>query len=275
MAISRRTGRSRFTLLLLVLTSITVLTLDFRGDGMSSVRDLAGAIFSPVRSAADGVFDPVGEAWNGVFDYSDLEAENDRLREELAEVEGDVVREEAYAEQVRDLLNAADIDFAGDTPTTTARVVGGSPSNFDETIEIDKGSADGVKVDMPVVTGAGLVGKVVQVTGGSSVVRLVSDPSFVIGVRFVQANDVAVANGTGAGRDLVVEGGIEPASRVREGASVVTSGLSTSLFPPDVPVGRVASVTELAAEGERQVTIDPLADLKGLNYVNVMRWEPR
>ncbi|CAN5687254.1 rod shape-determining protein MreC [soil metagenome] len=275
MAISRRTGRSRFTLLLLVLTSITVLTLDFRGDGMRAVRDAASTVFSPVRSVADGAFDPIGEAWNGVFDYRDLEAENERLRIELDEIRGDDVREENYAEQVEALLNTADIDFIGNTPQTIARVVGGSPSNFDETVELDKGSADGIKVDMPVVTGAGLVGKVVQVTGGSSVVRLVSDPSFVIGVRLVLANDVAVAHGSGAGRDLVVDGGIEPATRVREGASVVTSGLSTSLFPPDVPVGRVASVSEPVPGGDRQITIQPLADLEGLTYVNVMRWEPR
>ena len=85
MAVSRRSSRSRFTLLLLVLTSITVITLDFRGQGagvVESVRDVALDTFAPVQSVTDTVFSPVTNAWNGITNYDDLEAENARLQAE-------------------------------------------------------------------------------------------------------------------------------------------------------------------------------------------------
>ncbi len=275
MALSRRAGRSRFTLAILVLTSITVLTLDFRG-GMGGLRDVAATVFSPVRSAADAVFDPVGNAWDGVFGYGELEEENEALQARIDELEGDELREENYEERIEEiteLLAAADLDFVGDIPTVTARVVGSSPSNFDDTVQLDKGSADGIGLDMPVVTGAGLVGRVVQVSGGSSVVRLVTDPSSQIGVELVGVNDTAVARGTGDGEPLVVDGGIEAETDVSEGVGVVTSSLS-SVFPPDLNVGRVTGVDDTDTGDGQAIQIAPLAELDALSYVNVLDWEP-
>ena len=88
MALSRRTGRSRFTLLLLVLASITLLTLDFRDTGpVQGLREGAATVFDPVRDATDGVTDPFGNAWNGIVGYDELEDENEQLRRQLDEVE--------------------------------------------------------------------------------------------------------------------------------------------------------------------------------------------
>src|SRR3546814_13507955 len=70
-----------------------------------------------------------------------------------------------------------DIDWVGDVPTTAARVVAGAPSNFSHTVEIDKGTDDGVREGMPVITGAGLAGKVVQARGGRPTVQLITDPA--------------------------------------------------------------------------------------------------
>src|SRR4051812_8443097 len=104
MALSRRTSRSRFTLVLLVLTSITVLTLDFRGS--SVIRELRGAantVFSPFRSASDTVFGPVGDAWNGAFRYDDVSRENDRLRQELADAKAAAATGEQATKELDEL----------------------------------------------------------------------------------------------------------------------------------------------------------------------------
>ena len=85
---SRRTGRSRFTLLVLVLASITLLTLDFRDTGpVQGLRDGAAAVFDPVRDATDGITEPIGNAWDGIFGYDDLKDENERLRKRIDELE--------------------------------------------------------------------------------------------------------------------------------------------------------------------------------------------
>ena len=100
MALSRRTGRSRLTIALLVVTSITVLTLDFRDSAVvSGAQEVAATIFSPLRGVAETVTDPFANAWNGVTGYDDLEQENEELRAMIDEMRGERVRDEDAAEQ--------------------------------------------------------------------------------------------------------------------------------------------------------------------------------
>src|ERR1700716_490212 len=107
MALSSRGGRARFTPAPLILTSLTALTLDFRGSSaIQSVRSTASTVFSPVRDAADTVFSPVGNAWNGLFHYGDLKKENARLRQEIDQAQG-AAAQNADAKAAFDQLTAA------------------------------------------------------------------------------------------------------------------------------------------------------------------------
>jgi rod shape-determining protein MreC len=152
--------------------------------------------------------------------------------------------------------------------------VAGPPGNFEQTVEIDKGTEDGIKVGMPVVSAAGLVGKIVDVSDQRSIVGLISDPGFRVGVRLVDSQDVGVARGQGTGQPLIVDTGIDSKLDVKEGEVITTSGLERTLFPPDVPVGKVLSKQTSPGELEQDLFVQPLADLDGLSYVNVMLWEP-
>ena len=92
-----------------------------------------------------------------------LEEENERLAKELAEVRGEVLSEEADRELLERLLGEIDVPYA-DLETVVARILGTPPGNFgSHLVEIDKGSDDGLSEAMPVVTGAGLVGRLEQV----------------------------------------------------------------------------------------------------------------
>jgi rod shape-determining protein MreC len=273
-ALSRRPGRSRFTLLLLILTSVTALTLDFRGSGLiDGARSVALTVFGPVKSAASSAFTPVTNTWHGVADYSDVKHENDRLRRRIAELEGEAARKDDAAQQFKELLKERDIPYVGDLPRATARVVSGPASNFAYTLEIDKGTAKGVKKDMPVINGAGLVGRVVAVSAHRSTVQLISDPAFAFGVRLVDSQDVGIARGRGQGRPVVADG-IDPATQVKKGTVVTTSGLDRSLFPGSIPVGKVVSARPSSDDLQQEVTLRPLADLAQLSFVDVLLWEP-
>lgn len=278
MALSRRssrTGRSRFTLLLLVLTSITVLTLDFRGSGVvDDLRGGASTVFGPVRDAAGWVGAPVADAWNGVFDYGDLQSENEALRERVAELEGDRAQAEDALRQLDEIAALERISRWTDLPTVVARVVGGPLSNFEQSIELDKGSDDGLAEGMPVVTGAGLVGRLAQVTGSRSVVQLVSDPDFEFGVRLARSGQIGIVHGQGDEQPLVVDAGIPLAADVRERETVTTAGTERSIFPPDIPVGRVQRLDVAPDQLSQVLDIRPLADLDDLAYVRVVQWAP-
>lgn len=273
MALSRRGGRSRFTLVFLVLTSITVITLDFRGDGtgvIGSVRDGAADALSPVRSAAASVLAPVGDALAGITGYGELEDDNAALRARIAELEGTALRNEGAERELAEALALLELDFTGDLPRVDARVVSTPISNFEQTIELDQGSDDGIAVDMPVVNGAGLVGRVVQVSGERSVVRLITDPASAVGVRLSRSSSVAVAEGGGPGR-LLSLGFVDAAAEVTPLEMVVTSGLDNSVFPPGIPVGRVATVEASPGQFQQDVEVRPVADLAHLRLVSVIR----
>lgn len=278
MALSRRSGgRSRLTIALLVLTSLALLTLDFRDAAVvQSMRSTAGNVFSPLRGAAETVSEPFTTAWRGITDYGDVKAENDELRRLVEEAEGQAVIEEAAAPQLAELLEQQGLEWVGAIETTAARVLSGSPSNFSHTIDISKGRDDGIKVGMPVVNGAGLVGRVVLVTGGRSTVQLITDPDFAVGVKLVPSGVTGTARGRGRGEDLVVDTGLEPEGEdiPRPGTSLTTSGAELSLFPDTIPVGQVRSVNEAGGGLALDLLVRPMADTERLAFVTVLIWEP-
>jgi rod shape-determining protein MreC len=278
-ALSRRTGgRSRLTIALLVLTSIALLTLDFRdAEVVQSARRVAGTVFSPLRGAAETVSSPFSNAWHGITDYGDLKAENEDLRDQLDEARGSEVLEADAASQLAELLEQQGLEWVGDIDTTSARVLSSDPSNFSHTIDISKGSDDGLKVDMPVVNGAGLVGRLVQVTPNRSTVQLITDPDFLVGVRLL-GSDLATgtARGQGRGEDLLVDTRLEPDidNPPKPGTALTTSGAQLSSFPDSIPVGKVRTVRETRGGLTLELVVRPMTDTERMQFVTVLLWEP-
>ena len=276
MAVYRRSSRPRFTLLLLVLTAVTLLTLDERSNGLGVIdgaRDGARDLFAPVKDAADAAFQPVTDFFQGALHYGDVADENARLRAQLAEREALALRA-ADAEREREaLLDLAGLDFVGDIPNVAARVVRSPASGFDLTVTIDRGRDAGVAKGMPVVASGGLAGRVVDVSRRTAIVQLITDSSSSVGVRLATSGDVGVAAGRGAGSTLRMDL-VDPATKVEPGEPVVTSGLQNSVFPPGLPVGKVVAATTSSGALQQDVTIEPSVDLRHLLFVKVLQWGP-
>ena len=124
-----------------------------------------------------------------------------------------------------------------------ARVVAGPLTNFEHTLELDKGSNDGIAVDMPVVTGAGLVGRITEVQKTRSVVKLLTDPDVVVGVRCFTSQETGLMHGTGDGQPLTIDEGIGPKVAVPPNDLVTTSGEDRAAYPPSIPIGNVTAST--------------------------------
>jgi rod shape-determining protein MreC len=167
-----------------------------------------------------------------------------------------------------------DLEFARDIPAVAARVVSASTSNFEMTMEIDRGRDDGVARGMPVVSGAGLVGRVVDASRTRATVLLVTDPTSNVGVRLASTGEVGVAVGRGWGSSLQVDY-IDTDVEVAKGEVMVTSGLQQSVFPPQIPVGRVVAATSAPGALQQDVTIDPVVEMRRLSFVKVLQWSPR
>lgn len=276
---SPRRGRSRFTIVLLVLFSITVLTLDFRDVGVvQDARHAVGSALSPLQGAADWVATPFQNTWNGVTRYDDVADRNRELQARVDELEGQIARNEDAAVQLEELLEQVDIPWVGSISTATAQVIQQPASAFSHVVVIDKGSSVGIAEGMPVVTGAGLVGQVVDVSSDRASVQLVTDPEFRVGVRFVSTQRLGTATGQGASRDLRIDTGIEPGeddADIDDDEILTTSGIDDrSSFPASIPIGRVTRTTKANGGLTLAVFAEPLADLDQLSFVNVLLVTP-
>jgi rod shape-determining protein MreC len=168
----------------------------------------------------------------------------------------------------------------GDIVAVNALVRGRSASNIDSTVEIDVGSDAGIRVGDPVVAAElVLVGRVVEVSAGRARVRLVTDPGLSYGVRLVGPDEASIEQGLGAGdgTDGIDVTFIDPDADVRVGDLAVTGGSfeDTSLFPPDLVVGTVASTSVDPAGVNRTVKLEPQVRIDRLEAVAVLQYPPR
>ncbi len=276
MALPRHTGRSRFSLFLLILASITLLSLDARDFGpVERLKDGMAAVVSPFRSVGDTVFGPVGDAWTSVRNRGELEAENDRLRSQLADLLNERVADANAAQELEELRAMLGLSGTGGYETVVAEVTAGSVSNFDPyVLEIDKGSRDGIRDGMPVIVAEGLVGRIEDARGGSARVRLISDPDVYVGVLVAGTTEVGIVHGTGAGEPLRVTDSIRIQAEVGIGDILVTSGLDRSPYPEGLVVGLVTAVEINEAGLDKQLVVAPTAQLDQLHFVAVVIYDP-
>lgn len=275
MVAPRRTSRPRFTLGLIVLTAITLITLDYRAAGggvTGAVRDGARTVLSPIGDGVQFVITPVGNVVGGVLDFGRLRRENARLRDELARQRSDVIEAQDAKRQLQTALDELSLDVAADIPSVAARVIGGTSSLVQYTLEIDKGSSDGIARNMPVISGGALVGRIVRVTSTKSTIRLISDPGLSVGVRLSRTGDVGVATGAGGDLDISL---VEPNTEIKTGDAIVTSGLQQSQYPPGLPVARVRSSKKDDSGLAQSVRARTLVNLNRLSFVRVLQWSPQ
>jgi rod shape-determining protein MreC len=258
-------------LALIVLTAVTLITLDVRGSGpISAVRGGARDVVNPIAGALDTVFSPVGDWIDGVTSAASVKDENARLRRRLDEARGQEAAARAATEENKDLKKLLDLPFVEDSDSIAAQVVDGAPSNFEFTIQLGKGESDGVRVDMPVVTGAGLVGRVLEVSRDRATVLLIKDPESGVGVRIEKSGTSGVVRGRGDSSTVRAEF-VDPDAEVTKGEVVYTSGQPDSPFPAAIPVGTVSRVGGAHRDLQQDILVRPLVDFSHLDYVKVLR----
>ncbi len=181
----------RRVILLLVLTSVLFITFNNTSTGLiGNTRTAFGYVFRPFRGATKVITKPVRNAWRGMNNYNELERENLNLRDQLARQIGNSAAAEAFVQEHNELLKLQQLPIGPNISTVIAQVIGTTPRGDQQTVEINQGTRRGVRVGMPVVNGAGLVGKVTEVFPDGAIVRLITDPQFVLSVRVTCASAI-------------------------------------------------------------------------------------
>ena len=276
MARPRRSRRPRTILLILVLVSVTIVTLDARGSlrsVTSGLRTVAADSMSPVRSLVNAVTRPVGSFLAGSVHYGAVSQQNQKLQAEVGRLRQQVLQQNDAEQRLRQLTALENLPFAGNLQEVACQVIAYNTSDFAATVTIDKGRADGVTIGMPVVGSGGLVGMVVLASHHTATVRLVTDGQSVVGAAYGTAGTPAIVAGQGWGKPL--SGQLVPAdTRLPRGTLFSTSGLQGAAFPPGIPVARVIRASTGTVASQEIVTLAPVVDLAHLRYDAVLLWGP-
>ncbi|MCA6094992.1 rod shape-determining protein MreC [Streptomyces sp. SCA3-4] len=274
----RDTRESRLLLVLLIAIAFALITVDIRGGEQSpldGVRHAAASAFGPVEEGVASAVDPVGDAIAAVRDSGDrsdrisrLERENTVLKQKL----GSSDRNRGRLRELDAMLKTAG---RGQYGIKGAQVIAiGAAQGFSWTVTIDIGSNDGIKRDMTVLNGDGLVGRVTTVGPSTSTVLLASDPKFTVGTRMEKTGEIGFAGGQGD-RSLRVEL-LNGKATVHEGDRLVTFGSSKDKpFVPGVPVGEVTRVEPSGGGLTRTLQVRPFVGFSKLDLVGVVVDAPR
>jgi rod shape-determining protein MreC len=273
--------RRRAVLAVLVALSLTLLTAYFgetSSGGLHSVQRGAMEVLAPIQEGANRVVKPFRDLFGWFGDTFDAKSENKKLRKEAQQLRVEVadstdrLRMSTQLEQVQELIGTRGLT---DMKPVSAKVVLASPVIWYSTVNINRGSSDGVHVDDPVISPDGLVGRVVKTVSDASQVLLLTDPASGVTARTQRGVPGIVQTGTpGNPNDLLLQriprG--DPAPRV--GEMVMTAGIEstrfTSYFPPSIPIGEVSKVDPNELDTSQQVHLKPYANLRDLDVVTVL-----
>ncbi|WP_432948128.1 rod shape-determining protein MreC [Kribbella sp. CA-253562] len=273
----REIRRRRTVLVLVILASLTLIVLDARrsaGSPVDPLRHAAATVFGPLESGATSARQPVDNLRDRFAELDRLKAENEKLQAENEKLTTEL-RTTDYTRN-----RAAELDrllkVAPAYTVTPARVIGiGGAQSFQHTVTIDAGTADGVRPDMTVLNGDGLVGRVVRATDATATVLLIGDRNSTVGGRLNSTLALGFLSGRGEIGGTMDYKLVDLRARPKVGDRIVTWGSrGNAPYVPGVPIGTVTSVTPNQGTLGSTATVKPFVDPTRIDTVGVVTGPP-
>ncbi len=269
-------NRSRLLLVLLLVSSLFFITLDLRGVNLAgSIRGSVATVFSPVETLFSRLFSPIGNFAGDIRNIGQANEKIERLNKELELLKSKEILDEDMVGQLNQLKNILDLAGRGGYKVVAAKVINrGSSATFKETITIDVGSSLGISRNMTVISDGGLVGVVKSVSSDTSVVLLMNDPSFKMGVRIAGTQSIGVLSGQGGNSYLLQL--LDVTGEIKLGDKLVARGSDGGRpFVPGVPVGTVVEVQSNSSSITQNADVTASANLDRIGIVAVVVSPPK
>ena len=269
-------NRGRLLLVILIVSSLFLITLDLRGvnviDGFRSGTHTA---LSPFQRAGSVIVSPIKNFISDVThlgrtrnQIEDLRQQNQKLRERL-------ISRKNQDGEIAQLKSILDLAGTARFQIVSAKVISqGSSLAFTRTITIDAGSGNGIKKNMTVISGNGLVGVVKEVFSNSAIVMLATDPEFKVGVRIAGTQQIGILAGLGSNTANLQL--LDNQTTIKVGDVLLARGSANNRpFVPGVPVGRVTAVSNAAGAVTQSATVRYYANFGSLGVVSVVVKAPK
>ena len=228
-----------------------------------------------VQSPVTTVSSSVNNYFRSISSLRTAQSENDLLKQRIQELEVEVQQKEDLSSENGRLKSFLELKEQSPYKILAAQIIGRDPSVWFDTSIINRGSLDGVKLNMPIVTNGGLVGRVVAVSPLTAQIALITkDKSGLGAVVGELGNSNALGVVSGSGKKETLEMGYVPGSvEVQTGGIVYTTG-QDGIYPAGLKLGEIVEVRSGSATVPHQIFIKPSANLYAMQEVAVLLYEP-
>lgn len=267
----RNGGRARLLLVILIVTSLFLITLDLRGvKVIDGFKQGSQTIMSPFQRAGSAVMSPFKNFFSDVTHLGRTRNQINRLEAENANLKLKLINRKNADAQLAQLKNILDLAGTAGFKVVNAKVIShGSSQSFAQTITIDSGSNAGIKKNMTVLSQYGIAGVVKDVYPTSALIQLASDPSFRIGARIAGTQQIGILSGRG-NRSASLQL-LDNSTTVKEGDVLLARGsVADRPFVPGVPLGYVTAVDNSAGAVAQTATVHYYTNFATLGVVAIV-----
>ena len=267
----RNGGRARLLLVILMVTSLFLITLDLRGvKVIDGFKQGSQTIISPFQRAGSVVVSPVKNFFSDVTHLGRTRNQIEKLEAENANLKQRLINRRNADAQLKQLKSILDLAGTAGYKVVNAKVISnGSSQSFSQTITIDSGANAGIKKNMTVLSQYGIAGVVKDVYPSSALIQLASDPSFRIGARVAGSQQIGVLTGRGTSSASLQL--LDNSSTVKVGDVLLSRGsIANRPFVPGVPLGYVTSVDNSAGAVAQTATVRYYTNFSTLGVVAVV-----
>lgn len=268
-------GRARLLLVILIVTSLFLITLDLRGVKLiDGFKQASQTVLSPFQRAGATVLSPVGNFFSDVTHLGRTRAQIEKLEAENSELKTKLLNRKNADGQLKQLKSILDLAGTAGYKVVNAKVIShGSSQSFSQTVTIDAGSNAGIKKNMTVLSQFGLAGVVKDVYPNSALIQLASDPAFKVGARIAGSQQIGILSGRG-NRSASLQL-LDNSTTVKVGDVLLARGsIANRPFVPGVPLGYVSQVDNSAGAIAQTAMIRYYTDFSTLGVVAVVVGAP-
>ena len=264
-------SRRRLLLVILIVTSLLLITLDLRGvQVVEGIKSGTGSALSPFQKVGRAVVVPVRNFFADLTHLGRTRSTINNLREENAKLRSEIRLHRNEHGESKQLKKALDLAGKARFAVVSAKVLAqGSSGSFTRTITIDAGSNSGIKKNQTVINGYGLVGVVKKVFNDTSLIMLISDPSFKIGTRIAGTQQIGILSGDGTNSGVLQA--LDNREEIKKGDVVLARGsANNSPFVPGVPIGVITRVSSATNSVSQVADVRFYPNLNALGVVSIV-----